>query len=427
MILRNLSIALIFTALTSSAFANDNAYTHNFIAEYSASIYYELVEFRRDLFRHPEASGEEKRTSAQVAKYLTDLGLEVKTNVGGYGVVGILKGGKKGKRIAWRADMDGAKFEHSHSDGEEFGDSDVGHVCGHDVHTTIGVGIANVLSQKREHLAGEVYFLFQPAEENQLGAKAMISDGLFDLIKPDEIYAAHVAPMETGVISTRPGNLFAHARRMKVSFNGTDDREGLTSAVTSIMNSLVHIQSPAKFNQLQNVVDPDIGLSNPNSIYTDYVMFSGNPSSNQRGQNLEFQTEIFVTSLEELTFVEQKIKQMIGNTKYSARFRSVQYFHDREGVNNDSALVQSTTTALRDLYGEEVESINYGQIPYSSEDFGHFQRTVPGVYFFLGASNAKLGINAFPHMPGFEVDETSIKVGVSYFSSLIIDRASSSK
>ena len=191
-----------------------NAQVHE---EYSKSIYPELIKLRRDLFEHPEASGQEKRTSAIVADYLTDLGLEVKTNIGGYGVVGILNGAKPGKRIAWRADMDAAQFVFG-----EHENHDVAHVCGHDVHTTIGLGIANTLSQNIENLEGSVYFLFQPAEESQKGAKAMINDGVFEMIQADEIYAAHVGPMPTGVIATKDGNLFSHSRLIEIEFNGTD-------------------------------------------------------------------------------------------------------------------------------------------------------------------------------------------------------------
>ena len=396
--------------------------THDFIDSYSASIYHELVEIRRDLYNHPEPSGEEQRTSTIVAQYLLDLGLEVKTNVGGYGVVGVLKGAKPGKHIAWRADMDAARFSFGFDKQTNFYEHKAGHVCGHDVHTTIGLGIANVLSQNVTELAGTVYFLFQPAEESQEGAKAMIKDGLFELIEPDEIYGLHVGPMQTGTISTMPGNVFSHARRIRLDFDGIGDFEALTDTVNTVMRSLVRVESPSKFLKLQNITDPSLGLGNQNTIYRDYVIFYADPHARKLENGLAFHTEVYTTRREELDQVVQQIRDKLEQTKYKDRLRSVEYFDEREGVDNNPQLVKETISTLRSIFGADVVNKSYGQIPFSSEDFGHFQRKVPGVYFFLGAANENLGITAFPHMSNFSVDETSIKVGVNYFSTLILER-----
>jgi len=248
--LLSIATSILLALFISQASAKPNSVkTHE---DYSKSIYLELVELRRDLFEHPEASGQEKRTSAIVANYLKDLGLEVKTNVGGYGVVGILKGSKAGKRIAWRADMDAAQFEFGKHENH-----DVAHVCGHDVHTTIGLGIAKTLSQNVKNLAGTVYFLFQPAEESQKGAKAMINDGLFDMIQADEIYAAHVGPMPTGVIFTSTGNLFSHSRYIDIEFTGTGDAEALSETINTMMTSVTRVKSPDQFTNLLNTSDPN--------------------------------------------------------------------------------------------------------------------------------------------------------------------------
>jgi len=356
---------------------------------------------------------------------LRNLGLDVKTGLGGFGVVGILKGGKQGKKIAWRADMDGASYEYSDDVGGESSNKRIKHLCGHDVHTTIGLGIANVLSQKRQDLAGSVYFLFQPAEETQQGAKAMIDDGLFDLISPDEIYGLHIAPMETGVVSTMPGNVFSHARRIKINFGGTHDNEGLISAINLVVESLMRLKSKSEFYDLHNIVDPVIGIGSSSTVYKNYIAFYGSPFSQVQDDGVEFSTEVFVENKKDLDKVIQSLKQKIAKTKYANRLRSVDYFDEREGVNNNLTLVDESINALRTMYGETLISKNYGRMPFASEDFGHFQRSVPGVYFFMGASNRDLDILSFPHMPEFEVDELSIKVGVSYFSSLIVNRANS--
>jgi len=385
--------------------------------EYSKSIYPELVELRRDLFAHPEASGEEKRTSAIVAEYLTNLGLDVKTNVGGYGVVGTLKGKKAGKRIVWRADMDAARFEFGKHENH-----DVAHVCGHDVHTTIGLGIANALSQNIDTLAGTVYFLFQPAEESQKGAKAMISDGLFDMIQADEIYAAHLSPLPTGAITSSPGNLFSHSRYINIEFTGTGDSKALSDAVNAMMSSVTRVTSPDQFTNLLNISDDKIGLGNPETIYQDYVLFGSRPNVRKNDNKLALSAELFTDKHQDIALVIDNLERQIRASKFKDRFSSIQVLHEREGVNNNAELVKQASQILKSTFGENAFLENFGRIPFSSEDFGHFQKTVPGVYFFIGTANAKVGNVALPHMPNFEVDEMVIQHGVSRFSSLIEQR-----
>ena len=137
------------------------------IVHLSNTIFDELVALRNDLHNHPELAGNEKRTSGIVKAYLLDLGLEVKTGIGGYGVVGILKGNKEGKKIAWRADMDAALHAFDNKLNHK---PQVAHICGHDVHTAIGLGIANVLSKCKDDISGTLYFVFHPADESFEGA-----------------------------------------------------------------------------------------------------------------------------------------------------------------------------------------------------------------------------------------------------------------
>ena len=409
-------VVLIFLALSVSQVnaKSQNAKTHE---EYSKSIYPELIKLRRDLFEHPEASGQEKRTSAIVADYLTDLGLEVKTNIGGYGVVGILNGAKPGKRIAWRADMDAGQFVFG-----EHENHDVAHVCGHDVHTTIGLGIANTLSQDIENLEGTVYFLFQPAEESQKGAKAMINDGLFEVIQADEIYAAHVGPMPTGVIATKDGNLFSHSRLIEIEFNGTDGIDALSEKVNTIMTSVFRVKSPAQFTNLLTTSDPVLGLGNPETIYQNYVLFGGRPRARQNESKVIVSAELFTAELRDIAAVVDQLEKQISESDIKDRFATIRVRHEREGVSNNAELVRQANQILEDAFGDNVVENQYGQVPFASEDFGHFQKTVPGVYFFIGSANSEKGNVAFPHMPGFEVDEMVIHHGVSRFSTLIEHR-----
>ena len=192
--------------------------THLKVQERTDKIFDSFVKIRRDFHTNPEVSGQEKRTSKKIAEYLLSLGLEVKTGIGGHGVLGILKTGKKGKHIAWRADIDALP----HLSEKNSNYSDAKHLCGHDVNATIALGIANILAQNKDNLSGTVYFVFQPSEETLKGAKAMIKDNLLSLINPDEIYALHIAPMPEGIIATKPENIFADYKKINITIKNSD-------------------------------------------------------------------------------------------------------------------------------------------------------------------------------------------------------------
>ena len=167
----------------------------------------EMIEVRRDLHRHPELSGQESRTEGVVATRLQRLGLEVTPGVGGHGVMARLTGGKPGRTVAIRADMD-AVATNAH-DPVEFRSETPGvrHICGHDVHTTVALAVAEGLAAVQSDLKGNVVFVFQPAEENVTGARAMLAAGALDAWQPELIFAFHTAPMEVGTIGTKPGVL----------------------------------------------------------------------------------------------------------------------------------------------------------------------------------------------------------------------------
>jgi amidohydrolase len=186
-----------------------------------------VVEWRRTIHSHPELSAHEEQTSALVAEVLTGLGLEVRRNVGGYGVVGILKGGKQksgvGKVVGLRADMDALPMQEE--TGLPFASTAPGimHACGHDTHTAMLLGAACVLSELASELEGSVKFIFQPAEELNPtgGAPGMIKDGVLENPRVDAIFALHVWPgFETGKIITRAGALMGASDRIFLTVSG---------------------------------------------------------------------------------------------------------------------------------------------------------------------------------------------------------------
>src|SRR6185503_17333673 len=185
-----------------------------------------LIEQRRDFHMHPELSNREERTSRIVAEKLRALGLDdVKTGVGKYGVVAILKGSKPGPVVAVRADMDALPIQETIDVPYKSKNPGVKHACGHDVHTTVQLGVAEVLSKMRDQIAGSIKFIFQPAEEGapqgeQGGASLMIKEGALENPRPQAIFGLHTAGFEVGQIGFHSGPAMASSDRFTITIRG---------------------------------------------------------------------------------------------------------------------------------------------------------------------------------------------------------------
>ncbi|HUF17726.1 MAG TPA: amidohydrolase, partial [Thermoanaerobaculia bacterium] len=195
----------------------------------AAAVTDKTVEWRRDFHKNPELSKEEVRTAKIVADHLRSLGMEVKEGVGGTGVTGLLRGAKAEPVVALRADMDalpvveetGLPFASTKK--TTYGGQEVGvmHACGHDAHTAMLMGVAEVLTGMKERLQGSVKFIFQPAEEGEGGAVAMIRDGVLENPKPSAIFGLHVMSSEhTGKVNYRAGGLMAASDRFEIHIQG---------------------------------------------------------------------------------------------------------------------------------------------------------------------------------------------------------------
>src|ERR1700741_1130163 len=195
----------------------------------AAQIQAKVVAWRRDIHEHPELSNRETRTADLVAQHLRALGLEVRTGVAHTGVVGVLRGGKPGPVVALRADMDAlpvteevdvpfASKVRATYNGQDVG---VMHACGHDAHTAMLMGVAEVLAGMRNDLPGTVKFIFQPAEEGapageRGGAELMVEEGALDKPKPSGIFGLHVFRYPVGEIRYRPAGAMASSDVLRI-------------------------------------------------------------------------------------------------------------------------------------------------------------------------------------------------------------------
>lgn len=401
---------------------------HQLIQSRTDEIYDSLIAIRRDFHKHPEVSEQEEKTSKKIQDYLLALGLEVKTDIGGYGVVGILKGAKEGKRIAWRADIDAIATDMPDVVSFSSENEGIRHICGHDAHTTIGMGIANVLASQKENLEGTIYFIFQPSEEKAKGAKMMIADGLFDMIKPDEIYALHMSPYPVGTIATKSINVFSHITIVEIEYEASSSQDSLVNFTKELMSSAQTYRPNTKFWDFSNVFNPDIGVTNINTIYKDYVALMSDFDIKKSDDKLKVRVAVSASNIEKLNTFLASINKKIETSKYSEEFLSGKFDFQKDmpvmiTPMNNQKLTNETMKSISNLYGEQSVIPLYGVGPFLfSDDFAYFQKSVPGVYFFLGGSNYEKEIVAMPHTPTFAIDEECIRTGVKYFSSMLVER-----
>ena len=397
---------------------------HQSVQQETDRIFEKLVKIRRDFHENPELAGKEKQTQEIIRQYLLDLGLEVKTDIYGYSVIGILKGDKKGKKIAWRSDMDALPNDYPDPEAFKSKIKGVQHGCGHDIHMAIGLGIAEVLAKNKKSLKGTVYFIFQPEEETFKGAKEMLNKGLLSQIHPDEIYGLHVTAIPVGQIMVKPNEMFAYQKKIRVQLkNGLSEEEtkGLTQ---KIGNFLSRIQPGTKPWEIQSIVDPRIGLANPDTIFKDYLFTDGKFAVYSKNNESFLESYLYETNAANLDKIIPGVQKIIEDSGYKDKILSVSFVQGNPTVINDEKLTASAVEILQSLYGKNTAVVDYGQVPFFNDDFSYFQQKIPGVYFFLGGSDFGKGVIAMNHSPNFQVDEESIRTGVRSFSSLLIERLS---
>lgn len=396
----------IFAMASSEAAAQHASDLYQRVVSHLEVIEDDLIAVRRDIHRHPELSGNETRTAGIVADRLRELGIDVRTGVGGHGVVGVLVGGHPGPVVAFRADMDAV--ESSFPDPVEFASTVPGvrHICGHDIHTTTGLAIAEGLASIREDLRGTIMFVFQPAEETATGARAMLADDVWGETRPDAIYAYHTAPFNVGQIATAQSTLLAGRDRVRVTIAGSGDKAAAAERIRELIRSV-------------GTIPPEEALV---SVSTDdfALVWIGSPSPNESG---EFEVNATITTT---PVGRERVKETIetGLEAFAAEDVSVAHAYEEKwiaGVNNDPGIVDRANAAATEVLGPEAVIEVQGIPPAFSEDFGSFQDEVPGAMYFLGVSNPEKGWVGMPHTPEYVADEGAILVGASAMSAILLD------
>ena len=419
------SSSRLLSALAAAVQAGDGASTMSAdllgkIKAKTEEIHSELIEIRRHIHMHPEVSGEEKETSALVAGRLRELGLDVQTNVGGFGVVAVLRGGKPGPVIAYRADMDAVPSPVVGDVAYKSRVPGVKHVCGHDAHIAVGLGIAEVLQSMRDDVPGTIKFIFQPAEENVTGARAMIAAGVLEDPAPESIFGVHTAPLPVGTIGCPPGVGLTGGHSFSVTLQGDEDE--LDSAQRDVVASLLaistvpQIRNPAELAPLLTAIGVENG---PLSEFI-YVLARNGESSEKIQRTVVGQVRASgpPACSKGKRQVEEAVAELFKHRDIQAETRfEPQRFPD---MHSDPDLVHAAIPAIKAAVGENAVQMIYASVPYFGEDFALFQEHIPGAMFFLGAANPQKGITAFNHSPDYDLDEDALAVGTKAMAAVLL-------
>lgn len=377
------------------------------------NIYSEMVDIRRDLHMNPELSFKEERTPAFIANYLKELGIEVKTKVGGNGVVGILRGGKPGKTIALRADFDALPIEDEKEVEYKSQIPGVMHACGHDIHTAALLGTAKVLSAFKEHIPGNVVFLHQHAEELAPGgAKGMVEDGCLDGV--DEVYGAHVeVNYPVGQVAVNDGYVQAASDAFDITINGKGGHAAEPHWCTDPLVIGSHLVV-----DLQNIVSRRVDPLQP-ALVTVGAFNSGDAhnvipdKAYLKGTVRTYDKDVRVQVENELKLIAQKTAEKHGATI------DVDYSHGYISLYNHPKETQFIKELSQEIVGEE--NVVHKPSDMGGEDFAYYVDKIPGSFFWVGGGNPEIDAIYPHHHPKFDVDEKSMLYTGKIFISAVFN------
>lgn len=374
----------------------------------------ELIAFRRELHRYPELSFQESETAAKVAKELENLGISYRSGVGGHGIVADLQGDSLGPLIALRADMDALPIQEE--SGEDFSSTKPGvmHACGHDAHTAILLGAAQLLTTQK--FKGTVRFIFQSAEEINAGAKAMIDEGVLEGV--DEIYGLHNLPtIAAGMTATRFGSLMGSVDRIEITLEGKGGHGAIpdrsidpvvcASAIVMAIQSIVS-REVSPFSPVVVTIG-SIHSGEANNVIPHYAQMTGT-------------IRTFDPSVQALMpeRIERIVKQIAEGYRCHAELK---YIHQTPVLVNHDENVQHVNSVIDRLIGEQRRLT--AEPTMAGEDFSVYLRQVPGCFFWLGSGPSQDANQSYGlHHPKFTVNEECIPLGASLLAAIALERLS---
>lgn len=374
----------------------------------------EVIGMRRDFHRHPELGFREFRTSKIVKEYLEALDLDEVHTISGTGVIGILKGGKPGKRVILRADIDALPIQEA--SGEPFSSETPGvaHACGHDGHTAMMLGMAKIWAAHRNEIKGTIVFLFQPNEEDA-GAQIMIDDGAMDITgKPDAIFGYHLwSTMPLGSIGAHAGSTMASSYYYKIKIHGKGGHGGYPHTAINPIDAATYVLSGIK---TMTALEEDIFKP---TVITCCMIHAG-------------QKEIIVPETLEMEGSIRCLHQ--GHERVHARFRQmveqacamcrctceIELKCGNSLLYNDPELSELARKVATRIVGADMVYTKDVAV-MGGDDFAEFLQYGPGFYFFVGMQDEESGVGEDHHHPGFRVHEDVLPLGMEMLMELVTE------
>lgn len=381
-----------------------------------------LVEFQRDLHAHPEMGFEEHRTAARVAEEMESLRLEVRTGLVETGVTADLCGRHDGDVLALRVDMDAFPIEEADGLPWRSCKPGVAHVCGHDAHTTIGIGVARALAPVRDRLKGTVRFIFQPAEERPRvieegerpylegvqavsAAQLMIEAGVLEAPRVKSVYGLHLWPwLSTGQVGIEEGPAMAGAANFTASIHGRGSHGAAPHDGVDSIVAVAHVLS-----MMQTIVSRQTPPAEPLVITVGTIR--GGDRRNVIADRVDITGTVRAISRELLREVvpERMHAVLDGVCRALGATYDLDYYPLILPVMNDSALARAAREAVAAALGSEAVVASMERA-MTSEDFSCYSERVPGLYLKIGCTRP--GEEVVPlHNRAFRFDEEAIRTG----------------
>jgi amidohydrolase len=367
----------------------------------------QMREVRRDLHRHPELAYGERRTAGVVARLLREWGIEVHEGIGKTGVVGVIAAGSADKAIGLRADMDALPIQETSGAPHASVHAGVAHSCGHDGHTAMLLCAARYLSETRR-FDGRVHLLFQPAEEGQAGAKAMIDDGLFRRFPCAEVYALHNWPtLPAGTIATRAGPIMGASDRIKITVRGMGGHAAMPHLASDAVLCAAQIVTGAH-TLIARRIDPTA------TAVLSITSMQGGTSFNALPAEVQLLGSIRTFD----TAVQDKLEAILHEwveltAKAAGCAASVEYRRVYPATVNDPACAQHALDAASALFGQ---SLRLDFPAATAEDFAFMLQEVPGAYIWVGSRKGDSSPSL--HHPSFDFNDEALPAGAALLASL---------
>ena len=371
-----------------------------------ASSIKKLIEIRHEFHQYPELGFQETKTKAKIAKFLRAKGLEV---IEGVGVIGILKSGSGSKTIGLRADMDALPIQETSKHAYSSKHPGVMHACGHDGHTTMLLGAAEELANSLD-FDGTVIFIFQPNEENGLGAKAMLNEGILSSFPISEIFALHNLPgTETGRIITRKGLICSSESLFEISLKG----QGGHASMPHVGRDTISVGCEI-IQSLQNIISKKLAPSSGSVLSV--TEFTSDGARNVLPGNSLIKGDVRSRNKEDRLEIKRLMSTLVEGISDAHEITSEVSFETEFVETINSSDQTETVIAIAEELGLSLDR-NCEPMSFS-EDFAHFSNVVPGCFFLLG--NGQTGCASSPlHSSSYDFNDELLPIGVNIWSGIV--------